>query len=86
MNINNIITKQELWNLPNEQISKLTKGRLIRILLTNGEPKEVVVKNLLAATNTPHLFTGFLTMEDKVINITNIVQIELNKEMYEKGI
>lgn len=76
--MNNIITKQELWNLQIEQIAKLTKGRSVRILLTNGETKIVIVKNLLSAANIPHLFTGFLTMNDEVINIANIEKVEVD--------
>lgn len=62
-----IITKQELWNLSNEQISKLTKGRNVRIVMNNGEHKEVCVHNLLAAANSPHLFVGFLTTNNHSI-------------------
>lgn len=36
-----IITKHELWNLPNEQIAELTKGQIVRIVLNNGEYKKV---------------------------------------------
>ena len=54
-----IITKHELWNLLNEQIAELTKGRLIIIFLNNGEYKDVCIQNLLAAANPPHLFVGF---------------------------
>ena len=59
MIMNRIITKHELWNLPNEQIAELTKGRLVRIVLKNGEYKDVRIQNLLAAANPPHLFVGF---------------------------
>ena len=53
--MNRIITKHELGNLPNEQIAELTKGRLVRIVMNNGEHNDVCVQNLLAASNPPHL-------------------------------
>ena len=37
-----IITKHELWNLPNEQITELTKRRTVRILMNNGGNKEIL--------------------------------------------
>jgi len=54
-----IITKHELWNLPNEQIAELTKGRLVRIVLSNEGYKDECIQNLLAAANSPYLFAGF---------------------------
>lgn len=67
-----IITKHELWNLPNEQIAELTKGRIVRIVMNNGEYKEVRIQNLLAAANPPHLFVGFLTADNQSINYIDI--------------
>ncbi len=72
-----IITKHELWNLPNEQIAELTKGRLVRIVLNDGEYKDVCIQNLLAAANSPHLFVGFLTADNHSINLQNIDHIEI---------
>ena len=72
-----IITKHELWNLPNEQIAELTKGRLVRIVLNDGEYKDVCIQNLLAAANSPHLFVGFLTADNHSINLQNINHIEI---------
>ncbi len=60
------ITKHELWNLLNEQIAELTKGRLVRIVLNNGECKDVCIQNLLAAANPHHLFVGFLTADNSI--------------------
>lgn len=62
--MNRIITNQELWNLPNEQIVELTKGRLVRIVLNNGEYKDVCIQNLLTAANPPHLFVGFVVTDN----------------------
>ena len=59
-----IITKQELWNLPNKQIAELTKGRLVIIVRNNGECKDVCIQNLLTAVNQPQLFVGFLTTDN----------------------
>jgi hypothetical protein len=42
--MNDIITKHELWNLPNEQIATLTKGRFVRIVLNNGDYKTFVLE------------------------------------------
>ena len=67
-----IITKHELWNLPNEQIAELTKGRIVRIVMNNSEYKEVRIQNLLAAANPPHLFVGFLTADNQSINYIDI--------------
>ena len=67
-----IITKHELWNLPNEQIAELTKGRIVRIVMNNGEYKDVRIQNLLAAANPPHLFVGFLTADNQSINYIDI--------------
>ena len=75
--MNRIITKHELWNLPNEQIAELTKGRFIRIVLSSGEYKDVCVKNLLAAADPPHLFIGFLTTDNHNINLIDIEHVEL---------
>lgn len=72
-----IITKHELWNLPNEQIAALTKGRIVRIVLNNGEYKEVSIQNLLAAANSPHLFVGFLTDNNHCIYLQDIDHVEL---------
>jgi len=72
-----IITKHELWNLPNEQIAELTKGQLVRIVLNNGECKDVCIQNLLAAANPPHLFVGFLTTDNHSINLQDIDHVEL---------
>ena len=70
--MNRIFTKHELWNLPNEQIAEMTKGRFIRIFLNNGEYKDVCIQNLLAAANPPHLFVGFLTTNNHSINLQDI--------------
>ena len=78
--MNRIITKHELWNLPNEQIAELTKGRLVRIVLNNGEYKDVCIQNLLAAANPPHLFVGFLIAENHSINIQDIDHVELKEQ------
>lgn len=72
-----IITKHELWNLPNEQIAELTKGRIVRIVLNSGEYKDVCIQNLLAAANPPHLFVGFLTADNQSIYVQNIDHVEL---------
>ncbi|MBR4925988.1 MAG: hypothetical protein IKZ61_09585 [Prevotella sp.] len=72
-----IISKSELWNLPNEQIAELTKGRLVRIVLNNGEYKDVCFQNLLAAANPPHLFVGFLTADNHSIYLQDINHVEL---------
>jgi len=70
--MNRIITKHELWNLQNEQIAEMTKGRFVRIVLNNGEYKDVCIQNLLAAANPPHLFVGFLTADNQSINYIDI--------------
>ena len=75
--MNKIITKHELWNLPNEQIAELTKGRLVRIVLKNGKYQDVFIQNLLAATNPHHLFVGFLTTDNQGIILQEIDQVEL---------
>ena len=75
--MNRIITKQELWNVTNEQIAELTKGRLVRIVLNNGEYKDVCIQNLLAAANPPHPFVGFLTADNHSINLRDIDYVEL---------
>ena len=67
-----IITKHELWNLPNEQIAEYTKGRIVRIVMNNGEYIDVLIQNLLAAANPPHLFVGFLTADNQSINYIDI--------------
>lgn len=77
--MNRIITKHELWNLPNEQIAEFTKGRIVKIVLNNGEYKEVRIQNLLAAANPPHLFVGFLTTDNHSINLQDIDYIELKR-------
>ena len=76
MATNRIISKHELWNLPNEQIAELTKGRFVRIVLNNGEYKDVCIQNLLAAANPPHLFVGFLTTDNHSINLQDIDYVE----------
>jgi hypothetical protein len=75
--MNNIITKHELWNLPNEQIAELTKGRFVRIVMNNGKYKDVCVQNLLAAANPPHLCVGFLTIDNNSIYLQDINHVEL---------
>ncbi len=70
--MNRIITKHELWNLSNEKIAELTKGRFFRIILNNGEYKDVCIQNLLAAANPPHLFVGFLATDNHSINLQDI--------------
>ena len=75
--MNRIITKHELWNLPNEQIAEKTKGRLVRIVLNNGEYKDVCIQNLLAAANPPHPFVGFLTTDNNSIYLQDIDQVSL---------
>ena len=75
--MNRIITKHELWNLPNEQIAKFTKGRIVKIVLNNGEYKEVRIQNLLAAANPPHLFVGFLIIDNQGVCLQDINHIEL---------
>ena len=72
-----IITKHELWNLPNEQIAELTKGQIVRIVLNSGEYKEVRIQNLLAAANPPHLFVGFLTTDKHSIYLQDIDYVEI---------
>ena len=78
--MNRIISKHELWNLPNEQIAELTKGRLVRIVLNNGEYRDVCIQNLLAAANHPYLFVGFLTTDNQSINLQDIDHVELKKQ------
>ena len=78
MTMNRIITKHELWNLPNEQIAELTKGRLVRIVLNNGEYKDVCIQNLLASANPPYLFVGFLTTDNQSVNLQDIDHVKLN--------
>jgi hypothetical protein len=80
MVMNRNITKHELWNLPNEQIAELTIGRFVRIVLNNGEYKDVFIQNLLAATNPPHLFVGFLTIDNHCINLQDIDHVELKND------
>lgn len=75
--MNKIITKHELWNLSNEQIAELTKGRIVRIVMNNGEYKDVCIQNLLTAANPPHLFVGFLTSDNQSIYLQNIDYVEL---------
>lgn len=75
--MNRIITKHELWNLPNEQIAEFTKGRIVRIVMNNGEYKEVRIQNLLAAANPPYLFVGFLTADNNSVYIQDIDHVEL---------
>ena len=75
-----IISNTELWNMPKEKIVELTKGRQVRIVLTNGEYKEVFIKNILAACNPPCLFVGFLTADNNSIDIEDINSIELKND------
>ena len=75
--MNGIITNHDLWNLPNEQIAELTKGRIARIVMNDGEYKEIRVQNLLAAANPPHLFVSFLTADNHKINLQDIDYVEL---------
>ena len=75
--MNRIITKHELWNLSNEQIAELTKGRLDRIVLKNGEYKNVYIQKIIDATHSPHLFVGFLTGNNYIINLKDIDCVEL---------
>lgn len=72
-----IITKHELWNLPNEQVAELTKGRIVRTVMNNGDCKEVRIQNLLALANPPHLFVGFLTTNNHSVNLQDIDHVEL---------
>ena len=76
--MNRIITKHELWNLPNEQIAELTKGKFVRIVLNNGECKDVCIQNLLAAATPTHLFVGFMTADNRSINLLDIDHVILN--------
>lgn len=80
MNMNSILTKSDLLNLSNEQIAELTRGQQVRIVLNNGEYKDVCIQNLLAAANPPHLFVGFLTTDNHSIILQNIDHVELNNE------
>ena len=75
--MNRIITKHELWDLSNEQIAELMKGLIVRIVMNNGEYKEVCIQNLLAAANSPHLFVGFLTENNHSIYLQDIDHVEL---------
>ena len=75
--MNRIITKHELWSLSNEQIAVLTKGKNLRIVLLNGEKEDVYVDNLLAATNPPHLFCGFITSDNHTIYLQAIDYVEI---------
>ena len=75
--MSNIISNKDLWNLPNERIAELMKGRHVRIILKRGEFKDVRIKNLLAAHNPPHLFVGFLTTDDNTIYLQDVDYVEL---------
>ena len=77
MAMNRIITRHELWNLSSEQINKMTKGRLARIFLTNGNVKDVRIKNSLLSANPPHLFVGVLITDSHSINLQDINYVEL---------
>ena len=57
--------------------TEMTKGRFVRIVLSNGEIKEVTIKNLLAASNPPHPFCGFITTDNKTISLLGIDHVEL---------
>lgn len=81
--MNKIITKSELWNLPSEQITELTRGQIVKIVMNNGEYKEVHIQNLLAAANPPHLFVGFLTADNHCVYLQDIDHVELKQTMYE---
>ena len=72
-----IITYSKLWNLHNEQIAEITKGRIVRIVMNNGEYKDVCIQNLLAAANPPHLFVGFLTADNHSIYLQDINHVEV---------
>ena len=74
--MNNIFTKHELWNLPNEQIIEMKKRRFVRFVLNNDECKDVCIQNLLAAANPPHLFVVFLTTDNCRIYLQDIAHIE----------
>lgn len=72
-----IFTKHELWNLQNEQIEEMKKGRSVKIVLNYGEYKDVCIQKLLTAANPLHLFVGFLTTDNYSIYLQNIDQISL---------
>jgi hypothetical protein len=75
--MNRIITKHELWNLSNEQIAELTKGKFVRIVKIDGTEQEILVKNLLAAANPPHPFVGFMTESNHSVHLMDIDHVEL---------
>lgn len=80
--MNEVIFNKDLWNLPNEQIAMMTKGRHVRIVMKNGDTKEVYVHNLFLAANSPHLFSGFITRTKdnekyEVISLPLIDYVEL---------
>lgn len=75
--MNRIITKHEFWNLSNEQIVVLTKGKFVRIVENDGTKQELLVKNLLAAANSPHTFVGFLTESNHSVHLMDIDYVEL---------
>lgn len=72
-----IITNKELWNLPNEQIASFTIGRCVKIVMKDGDSKEINVKALSVAANPPHLFCGFITSDNHNVSLGSIEYVEL---------
>lgn len=71
-----IITNHELWSLSSEEMAKLTKGKFVRIVLKNGESRDIYVKNL-SVTGNNSSFCGFITAYDNNIDIQDIDYVEL---------
>lgn len=76
MNTKSIITKKELWNLPNAQIASLMNGKYVEVAMNDGSKQAILVKKILAASNPPHLFYGFLTEDNKTVSLANIESVE----------
>jgi hypothetical protein len=72
-----IISNLQFWDLSNEEIIRLTKGKTVRIVFNNGEEKRAKIKNILGASFYPHEFSGFITTDNHTIYSEKIDFVEL---------
>lgn len=70
-------TNSDLWDLSNEEIIKLAKGKSIKIVLNNKKETHVYIENILGESYYPHKFSGFITSEKQTIYLQAIDYIEL---------
>ena len=71
-----VYTQRDLLALSNEQITKLTKGKTICVVLKDGSTMVICVFTILLAY-PQNLFCGFKAKDNGVIDLVQIDYIEI---------